>query len=299
MRTEFTRSEIEQLFELMETGNNIVRLVDPMCELVADSAGVPIPGASCTKVWNHTIRCENCSSLRALQTKSVVYKMEFSGDRTYWITSRFVNIEGRNAILEVVADTTDFTIIDSAQLDAVGEIIESYNHHLVTDSLTGVFNRAYLDQVFAPSMPFRYENKLPVNIALMDLDRFKLVNDTHGHQAGDLLLADVGGFWRRKYHSREKNREQLIIRYGGDEMIIVDCTTDGKTFERDVMETYEDMRKVCYLADGTELSFTMSFGFASADELEGPWEWDALFQLADERMYEAKQIRHAELDARA
>lgn len=296
MKTDFTRDEIEVLMEGMRTDTNVVRLVDPMSEMILDTEGKIIPGALCNAVWGHGHRCENCSSLRALQNEETIYKMEFNRDRTFWIISRFVRVEGNPCILEIVADTTDFIIIESTQLETVGEIIESYNLNVSTDSLTTVFNRNYLEDVFIPSIPFRRENNLPVNIAIMDLDRFKDINDTYGHVSGDAILADVGKFWKGKMNSRAKNSEQVVVRYGGDELIAIDCQHSFDEFRYSITNWYHNMRKSCYLTNGTEIPFSMSFGFASSDQMEGEWDWDDLFKAADADLYRAKEVRHAEMD---
>ena len=299
MKKDFTRDEIETLMEGMRTDTNVVRLVDPMSEMILDTAGQIVPGALCNAVWGHGHRCENCSSLRALQSEATIYKMEFNRDRTYWIISRFVRVEGKPCILEIVADTTDFIIIESTQLETVGEIIESYNLNVSTDSLTTVFNRNYLEDVFIPSIPFRRENNFPVHVAIMDLDRFKDINDTYGHVAGDAILADVGRFWKGKINSRAKNREQVVVRYGGDEFVIIDCLHSYDEFRYSVINWYRSMRKTCFLPDGTEAPFSMSFGFASSTNMQGEWGWDELFASADADLYKAKKTRHREMDGQS
>ena len=297
IKKDFTREEVEALIEGLRTETNVVRLVDPMSEMVLDTDGSIIPGALCNAVWGHGHRCENCSSLRALQNEETIYKMEFNKDRTFWIISRFLRVEGNPCILETVADTTDFIIIESTQLETVGEIIESYNLNVSTDSLTTAFNRNYLEDVFAPSIPFRRENDLPVHIAIMDLDRFKDINDTYGHVTGDVILADVGKFWKGKLNSRAKNREQVVVRYGGDEFVAIDCAHSFDEFRFSMANWYRSMRKSSYLQDGTEIPFSMSFGFASSTMLDGDWTWDDLFAAADANLYTAKEKRHAEMDA--
>ncbi|MBQ9057714.1 MAG: GGDEF domain-containing protein [Atopobiaceae bacterium] len=292
MQREYSREDIEYVMKFLSTGKNVVRLVDPMSELVLDSNGIPIQGALCNNVWGHGHRCENCSSLRALQTEETIYKMEFNRDRVYWITSRFVIVEGHPCILEVVADTTDYFIIESTQLEEVGKVIEGYNHQLITDALTGALNRNYLDKVFIPSLEFRQTHNIPVHIALIDLDEFKSINDTYGHNAGDVVLSDVGGFWKRKFDSRSKNEERVIVRYGGDEFIAIDCKNTFEDFQKNVEGWYERMRKTSYLGEGSFIPFSMSIGFASTTET-GDWNWDNLFKRADERMYAQKQAHHA------
>ena len=296
-KTEFTQAEVEELIDLLSDGENIVRLVDPLSEFLVNTDGTLQVGNICRTVWGRPHRCENCSSLRALQTKDVLYKMEFCDDRIYWIISRYMNVEGRDCILEFVVDTTDSIIIEGGDADQISEIIEGYNHQVVFDSLTGVFNRNYLETVFMPTLGFRRASQLPVHIAVVDLDKFKEVNDTYGHAAGDKLLADVGGFWKSRFDSRKKNSERLTIRYGGDEMIVVCCEGTYDDFVREVESSYANMRKTCYISEGVNIPFTMSIGTASSEEMPPTgWTWDDLFAKADERMYAVKQAHHAEAE---
>ena len=294
LKTEFTREEVEQLIDLLSDGSNLVRLVDPLSEFLVNTDGTLQIGNICRTVWGRPHRCENCSSLRALQTKQVLYKMEFCDDRIYWIISRYLNVEGHDCILEFVVDTTDSIIIEGGSADEISQIIEGYNNQVVFDSLTGVFNRNYLDTMFLPTLGFRRASQLPVHVAIVDLDNFKAVNDTYGHAAGDKLLTDVGGFWRGRFDSRKKNRERLTIRYGGDEIIIICCEGTYEDFVKEVEDGYNEMRKSCYIDESTTIPFTLSYGTSSTEEMTAEnWGWDDLFQRADARMYDMKQRHHA------
>lgn len=64
---------------------------------------------------------------------------------------------------------------------------------------------------------------LNVNLAVMDLDNFKQINDRYGHLAGDTVFKDVARYWKTQLDSWEKNREKLTVRFGGDEMLIIVC----------------------------------------------------------------------------
>ena len=298
-KTQFTREEAEQLVELLSDDNCLVRLVDPMTEYLVNYDGTLQTGNICRTVWGRPHRCENCSSLRSLQTKQTLYKMEFCDDRIYWVISRYLNIEGNDCVLEMVIDTTDSIIIEGGSVDEISEIIEGYNNQVVIDSLTGVFNRNYLDTVFIPTMGFRHASEIPVHLAVVDIDKFKDVNDQYGHAAGDTLLADVGGFWKARFDSRKKNRERLTVRYGGDEMLIICCDGSFQDFKNEIATDYENMRKTCYIDEGTSIPFDLSIGLASTTEhADGHREqWQELFDRADARMYEVKQVHHARMEA--
>ena len=295
LKTEFTREEVEELIDLLSDGENMVRLVDPLSEFLVNTDGTLQVGNICRTVWGRPHRCENCSSLRSLQTKNVLYKMEFCDDRIYWIISRYLNVEGHDCVLEFVVDTTDSIIIEGGSADQISEIIDGYNNQVVFDSLTGVFNRNYLETIFLPTLGFRRASQMPIHLAVIDLDNFKDVNDVYGHAAGDKLLADVGGFWKSRFDSRKKNKERLTIRYGGDEMLVVCCEGSYADFVKEIEEGYEHMRKSCYVDENTTIPFTLSFGTASTEELtKEHWVWEDIFDTADARMYEMKEIHHSE-----
>lgn len=295
LKTEFTKAEVEAFIELLSDGENIVRLVDPLSEFLVNTDGTLQIGNICRTVWGRPHRCENCSSLRALQTKDVLYKMEFCDDRIYWIISRYINVEGHDCILEFVADTTDSIIIEGGSADEISNIIDGYNHQVIYDSLTGVFNRNYLDTIFIPTVGFRRANNMPIHLAMVDLDQFKDINDSYGHAVGDKLLTDIGGFWQARFDSRKKNSERLTVRYGGDEMLVICCEGSYEDFKKEIEDGYTQMRKSCYIDENMTLPFTLSFGTSSTEELpEGHWTWDELFEKADERMYVMKEEHHAQ-----
>ena len=92
------------------------------------------------------------------------------------------------------------------------------------DALTGVYNRAYLDQVLAREFENSTRHKWPLSVAFADLDNFKSINDRFGHQAGDRILQATARILRG--NTRETD---LIARYGGEEFVVVLPATDANT----------------------------------------------------------------------
>lgn len=287
MKISFTKEEARQFFSLQKEEYDIVRVVDPMAQQVYESIDEKADDAICCELWGRCERCENCTSLRALRTKGRAFKMEILNRRTFWVFSRYLEIDGQPRVAELVNDVTDNLIMNSNQLDTVGTLIENFNYQIISDALTGIYNRRFLDEHFLPSLQCCHERNLVVNLAIMDLDDFKRVNDNYGHQAGDMLLRDVAGFWKLHFDSREKDRERLTIRYGGDEFLIVTCGTDGEAFREEVLHYYAQMRKICYCGED-QIPFGISFGFSTSGELGADWSWDDLFARADRRLYAAK-----------
>jgi diguanylate cyclase (GGDEF)-like protein len=100
--------------------------------------------------------------------------------------------------------------------DALERTIGTLRHQATRDSLTGLFNRRFLDQ-YLPQVVRRYgEHGLDVTVVMADLDHFKLLNDTLGHAAGDDLLKSVGQIIRSTARG-----EDAAFRFGGDEFVIV------------------------------------------------------------------------------
>lgn len=291
MKIDFTHQEAKDFIGFMKSENDIVRLVDPLTQQVHDYDNKTNSSDICSKLWGRCERCENCTSIRALQSQGRVYKMEILNQHTYWVLSRYIKIEGSSYVMEVVNDVSDNLLINSNQRDEIGKIINNYNHLLITDSLTGVYNRRFLDEVFLPSLKCCHDSTLTINVAIMDFDDFKLVNDTYGHQAGDALLKDSAGFWKQHFNSRKKGAERLVIRFGGDEMLIVTCGMNLKTFNNEIERYYKQMRKLCYYTEEIQIPFSITFGTSSSEEFGDGWTWDELLFNADQRMYEGKKLK--------
>jgi diguanylate cyclase (GGDEF)-like protein len=86
----------------------------------------------------------------------------------------------------------------------------------VRDALTGLYNRRYMEQALEREVMRASRNRRMVGVIMLDLDHFKLFNDTHGHEAGDLLLRAVGD-----YLVTHVRAEDIACRYGGEEFVVI------------------------------------------------------------------------------
>jgi len=288
-KIEFTRQEAQYFIDCAKEAFSVVRLVEPVSQKVVDFKTMKGEPGLCAGLWGRCERCENCTSNRALLTKDTAIKIEIIGDKTYLVISKYMLIEGKELVLEMVYNATSEFMLESSQMGVVTQMIKGYNHLLITDPLTGIYNRRFLDEDFVPSLKCCHEKGLAVNLALMDVDNFKQINDTYGHQAGDALLKDISGFWKKNFNCREKYHEKIVVRYGGDELLLIGSGDEPEVFQKLVRGYYGEMRKVCYLSGGDSVQFSVSFGFSSSRETGSCWEWDKLLGLADQRMYEEKE----------
>lgn len=203
------------------------------------------------------------------------YRVEKKDGSLVWFetTSRSVRDVLTGRIREVVGVSRDVT-----ERKRVEEQIEYQAYH---DALTGLPNRRLFRDRLTVALAHARRMKHPLAVMFLDLDRFKVVNDTLGHSTGDELLKTVGT--RLQASLRE---EDSIARMGGDEFTILladlKTTDDSAKIAQKVLDTVAQPLKV----DGTELFVTTSIGIAlfpsDGDTAE------ALLANADHAMYRAK-----------
>ena len=203
------------------------------------------------------------------------YRVEKKDGSLIWFetTSRSVRDVFTGKIREIVGVSRDVT-----ERKRVEEQIEYQAYH---DALTGLPNRRLFRDRLTVALAHARRMKHPLAVMFLDLDRFKVVNDTLGHSTGDELLKTVGT--RLQSSLRE---EDSIARMGGDEFTILladlKTTDDSAKIAQKVLDTVAQPLRI----DGTELFVTTSIGIAlfpsDGDTAE------ALLANADHAMYRAK-----------
>ena len=169
-----------------------------------------------------------------------------------------------------------------AMTESLSARSETLEHAALTDSLTGMQNRRFFDDALREYIEeFRKIDK-PVGLMILDLDHFKQVNDTHGHDVGDQVLKAVADCLKdmTRYHD-------VVARLGGEEFAVVAPNMD----EELLMKFAERIRKaVAGLAVTTgniRLKITTSVGLAVWDRHESAEEF---FRRADKHLYQAKRL---------
>jgi len=152
------------------------------------------------------------------------------------------------------------------------------------DPLTGLFSRAYVDDRFAVELSRAQRYGTALSIAVIDADRFKSLNDEHGHLAGDLALKRIGGLIRDSFRQSDTSG-----RYGGEEFVVVLPQTDMEAAYLKIEKLRELVAgtPLAVGGDGEDIHITISAGLASfPDDARDVTE---LFAVADERMFQAKE----------
>ncbi len=153
----------------------------------------------------------------------------------------------------------------------------------ITDRLTGLHNTRHFDTTLDARLDRASRTKAPVTLAVIDIDHFKKFNDTHGHKAGDAVLAHTARVMREAVRAESLDE---VFRYGGEEFCMLLPDTD----EASAAEVLDRLRKSVEASevehDGKRLRVTISIGVASfPDSGEGR---RALFESADRALYASK-----------
>jgi diguanylate cyclase (GGDEF)-like protein len=151
------------------------------------------------------------------------------------------------------------------------------------DELTGVYNRAYLDQFLGREFDNSTRHKWPLSIAFADLDNFKSINDNFGHQAGDRVLQATARILRG--NTRETD---LIARYGGEEFVVVLPATDAETARSICERIVMAFRSTGHVIGSDHATVTISIGCATHGAETQFKDVADFVKAADQALYTAK-----------
>ncbi len=166
-----------------------------------------------------------------------------------------------------------------AELTKLNERLE---HLANTDTLTGLANRRHLFERFAEAWAMVQRKDQPLGCIMFDIDKFKSVNDTYGHAAGDFVLKQVARVCRdclRPY--------DILGRFGGEEFCIASPQNDADGTAALAERIRGAIEQTDFVFEGTYIPVTVSLGVAErTDDHSGP---EALISAADEMLYRAKE----------
>jgi diguanylate cyclase (GGDEF)-like protein len=151
------------------------------------------------------------------------------------------------------------------------------------DALTGVYNRAYLDQILTREFDNSTRHKWPLSVAFADLDNFKSINDRFGHQAGDRILQATARILRG--NTRETD---LIARYGGEEFVVVLPATDADTAHSICERIVAAFQNTAHMIGSDHAKVTISIGCATHGTQTTFASTADFVMAADQALYTAK-----------
>ena len=176
--------------------------------------------------------------------------------------------------------------VESLQADynKIEELYEKVGELSLTDSLTGLRNRRYLENNLFQMVVLASRHKVPICFTMIDIDFFKLTNDTYGHPAGDYVLKELAKILTNKFR-----KSDIIIRYGGEEFLVI---LFDSSLERSVgimEELRQNIAQHSFVFRNQVIPVTVSIGISSGDTQEpNHTDLNTFISHADIAMYQAK-----------
>ncbi len=178
-------------------------------------------------------------------------------------------------------------VIQKRTLEKLNKELYQKNEELfkmaTIDSLTGIYNRRYIMDIFDRELNNAIRFKVPLSCILLDIDHFKTVNDTYGHAGGDFALVKVGELIRSLIRKNDS-----VGRYGGEEFIILLPHTNKENAFTIAEKIRQKLQSSVFTYEDTELKITGSFGIM--DNLFPEVNLDKMLTMADSALYKAKKI---------
>lgn len=257
--------------ELIGKPHNIIRHPDMPREAFKDLWDT----IKAKKSWNGVVTNMKKEGGQYIVDTTVIPILDVDGDVVEYIAIR-------HDITELEETKQQLRNINKAMKSKVDELYSMTNtleQKAFKDNLTGINNRENFEDIFSIEIANAKQNNLPLSLIIFDVDHFKLINDTYGHQAGDIILKELVGL----IADHIKNGD-IFARWGGEEFVILTPSTEIVGAHN----LAENLRKLvqAHMFSYVEKEITLSFGIAQLCDDD---DKKTLFEKADGALYEAKK----------
>ena len=219
--------------------------------------------------------CQNCVVANAAISRTERGKLEVFDSSLYQLIARYVKIGGKEYVMELIRRLDHEWSFGQMNHEKLVDLFVHYDDKLYKDVITDAYNRRY------------YEDEMKAlewtaGIALIDLDDFKLYNDTYGHNAGDMALHTVADVIRKN-----TRRSDCLVRFGGDEFLLVMPDVTEEVFHKK-LQTIKRRVHEANIPGYTKLQISISIGgtICQNEKIE------AAVARADHFMYQAKNNKN-------
>ena len=269
-----TMEQVEEEMEEYRRIFDVVRLIEEeTIQMMEEGREEEIDPekVACYSFWKKNRQCKNCISARVLREKNQGTKLEFAGEDIYQVTACYMEIDGKAYVMELVKKLNEEFLLDAEGCEKLVRKLDGYNQDLYSDALTGSYNRRYYEERLK-------EKETSAGVAVIDLDDFKLYNDTFGHRVGDAVLKTVAKMIRSCIR-----KSDILIRYGGDEFLLVMPDIAADIFTQKLRQICKKIRE-SKVPGYSQIRLSVSIGGAMSD---GNTVEETIVQ-ADQFMYQAK-----------
>jgi len=264
-----------------------VRVVDPVTKkVIVYKDGKDIyDNMACYSRWLDGNECKDCIIIKALNHKKTFVKIQNNADRMFLMSAVPLELNGDIFALELIKDITDnlvFETVYQCEGHELRNIVQDLNTLIMKDTLTSLYNRRYIDRTL-PEEIARCNDKNPLSIAMIDVDHFKSINDTYGHNAGDIIIKKLGQILSNSI----RNDTDWAARYGGDEFLICLPNTDNKKAYKVLERIRKNVEKINIKIENIKIKVTVSGGlYTLNNNILAPVD---LIKYADDKLYNAKE----------
>lgn len=278
----------EKLKYILESANIITYSYNPISGIHTVSSGMKAlenfsktEKSSSPVLWKSLIHPDDLPFISKVEqeiyqgkTMAVEYRIQFSKTNIMWVAAKFFPVMSEQ---EPMLERIEGALVDITDRKKAEEKIEFLAYH---DPLTKLPNRSQLYQYVHDQQRNRTFDYEKAFIIFLDLDSFKQINDTYGHQTGDQLLSLAA-----ERLTRSLKKKDMVSRIGGDEFV---AFINGLTIDEAIQVAERLQGALCspFIVDGESISITPSIGiskFTSVDE-----DLDTLISQADAAMYNIK-----------
>jgi two-component system, cell cycle response regulator len=265
---------------------DIIRIVDPVSKTTInfeENASCNIEGI-CFEFWKREGYCKNCVSMRAYLENDTCIKLEYIEDKVYILIASPIKVDDKFYIVEMLKDITlrSNMINSGIQVNTLENFVMEMNSKVVTDELSGVYNKKYMMERLPVDINVCIENNQPISAIALDVDMFSNVNHSHGYKVGDKILKELA----QMLSEQIVNENDWIARYGGDKFILVlnKChLQDSYRIAENFRQAVENKR---FTYENGLVAITVSLSVFELKAAKA--DCNRLLQLIKDSMYEAK-----------
>lgn len=192
------------------------------------------------------------------------------------VTSVPITVDGQTCLLE---------LIHLGDRRTGSTSLEHMQRLVITDSLTNLYNRRYIDEQLPIDLERAFRNSDPVSFIYVDIDYFKKINDQYGHIAGDQILEKIACVFLR--HIRRK--DGWVARYGGDEFLICLPELSRNTAGKIANRLRHAVEIKSFHINDIHIKVTCSFGVQTVYKTSGVHSVNHVVELMDKKLYQAKK----------
>ncbi len=226
-----------------------------------------------------------CFCSKVLNENRKITRLEFYEGKSYIICGFPIQHNNRQLVVELTERIDGSQIFENSEEHSIRDItsiIEGMNQMIITDDMTGLFNRRYITQKLPLDLVHSYYRKRTIAVIMADIDKFKEVNDLYGHDVGDQVLINFSSLLKNSI----KGSSGWVARYGGEEFLLVMQNLNDRNIEVIIHQIKEQIELTRFESISPAINLTCSFGVVVCDGHTGHYE--KLIRIADQCLLKAK-----------